>query len=208
MIPVIKQQEPTDFNEKVRKRGQLFLKNNPLPNSRQFQCHNYWTHIKGTLYQLYKNICAYTGEWFPETSASVDHFIPKSKEPQLAYEWNNYRLTTDKMNNHKGDSMDIVDPFEVQFGWFVLVFPICAVKPGKNLTKLDCQKVDRTINVLGLNSDERMQIRYNIIQSYIDDANISYDSFGKKYPYIAYELKRQGLAEREKISDRFKPLRQ
>jgi hypothetical protein len=163
--------------------------------------------MKGDLYRLYENICAYTGEWLPEPSASVDHFIPTSEEPERAYEWDNYRLTTDKMNNNKGEKTGIVDPFEVQFGWFVLVFPICAIKPGANLTKLDRQKVDKTISVLKLNSGERNEIRYNIIRSYIDDSDISFDSFSKKYPYIACELERQGLQERERIADYFKPLK-
>ncbi|MDR1179769.1 MAG: hypothetical protein LBK44_04625 [Spirochaetales bacterium] len=202
MIPVAKQPEPEVFNEKVRMPGQLFLKNNPSPKSIQFRHHNYWRHIKENLYQQYKNICAYTGEWFPEPSSSVDHFIPKSIEPQLAYEWDNYRLTTDIMNSIKGDKTDIADPFEVQFGWFVIILPGCSITPCKNLNELDRKKIDNTITALQLNSYGRITSRYNIISAYINE-DITFDFLKEKYPYIAYELERQG--SREEVADLFKP---
>jgi hypothetical protein len=194
MIPVIRQKEPCDFNEKVRIPGRKFLKCYPSPNSKQLQRHNYWTHIKDDLYRLYQNICAYTGEWFPVTSASVDHFIPKSIEPQLAYEWNNYRLTTDKINNIKSNSIGIIDPFEVKTGWFVLDFPSCYIRPLETLDKNNNEKVQNTINILKLNSYERANKRYDIIYDYIK-SNISFDFLKKNYPYIACEIERQGLRE-------------
>jgi hypothetical protein len=203
MIPVVKQREPEDFNEKVRIPGRSFLKKNPHPNSEQFQSHNFWRHIKGDLYRRYKNICAYTGEWFPETSASIDHFIPKSKDPEQAYEWDNYRLTTGKINNSKGDALGLIDPFEVQIGWFVMIFPACFIKSCNNLNEAFRKKVDHTINILRLNSNERVEKRCGIISNYISK-NISIGFLRKNYPYIACELERQGL--REKIANFFKPL--
>ncbi|MDR1148252.1 MAG: HNH endonuclease [Spirochaetaceae bacterium] len=203
MIPVAKQPEPKSFNEKVRLHGQLFLKNNPSPKSTQFP--RYWSEIKGNLYRQYKNICAYTGEWFPEPSVSVDHFLPKSKEPQLAYEWDNYRLTTKVMNITKGDNTGIVDPFYVQFGWFIMDFPSCLIKSSGNLNEHDRKKVDDSINILKLNSDKQTVNRYDIISCYISD-DITFDSFKEKYPYIAYELERQGL--HETIAERFRPWKQ
>jgi hypothetical protein len=203
MIPVIKQQEPADFNEKVRIPGQRFLQKNPSPNARQFQRHNYWSHITKDLYRLYQKICAYTGEWFPETSVSVDHFIPKSQGHQLAYEWDNYRLTTGKMNNDKGDKICPIDPFNVQTGWFVLFFPSCFIKPCEELNEINKKRVFDTIGVLRLNSTERTEKRYDIIQDYINN-RISFDFLKTYYPYISYELERQGL--RENVGDYFKSL--
>jgi hypothetical protein len=204
MIPVIKQPEPEGFNEKVRIPGKTFLKNNPSPNSRQLQSHNYWKHVKSDLYQLYKNICAYTGEWFPVTSATVDHFFPKSKKPQLAYEWDNYRLTTDKMNHIKADKVDLIDPFDVRIGWFVLELPGCVIKPCTTLNENDSNKVSYTINALELNSSEYVDKRYNIIQEYVNGA-IPFDFLKNRYPYIACEIERQGL--QENLGDKFKPLK-
>lgn len=201
MIPVKKQQEPECFDQKVRIPGQNFLKRNPCPNSRQFQRHNYWTYIKQDLYELYQNVCAYTGEWFPVTSVSVDHFIPKSIEPQSAYEWANYRLTTDNMNSVKGNNTGLIDPFEVKTGWFVLGFPDCYIKPCMMLNENDRKKVQNTIAILKLNASERTNKRYSIIQDYIEN-NITFDFLRKRYPYIACEIERQGV--RGNIDDYFK----
>jgi hypothetical protein len=200
----MKQQEPEKFNREVRIPGQEFLKNNPSPSSQQLQQNNYWKHIKNDLYLLYKNICAYTGEWFPVTSASVDHFLPKSKYPQLAYEWNNYRLTTKRMNNIKGDKIDLIDPFDVQIGWFVLVLPGCDIKACGTLNEVDSNKVMYTIKALGLNSSEQANKRYNIIQDYVNKG-ITFDFLRRRYPYIACELERQGL--QKKTGDYFKLLK-
>ncbi|MDR0637444.1 MAG: hypothetical protein LBG27_00840 [Spirochaetaceae bacterium] len=201
MIPVARQEEPEDFNEKVRVPGQKFLRNNSHPNSKQFQHRNYWTHIREDLYRLYQNICAYTGEWIPVTSVSVDHFIPKSIEPQSAYEWDNYRLTTDKMNNVKGNNTGLIDPFEVKTGWFVLDVPSCYIKPWTALSGDSKKKVQYTIEILKLNSNERTNKRHGIIQDYISN-NITFDFLRRRYPYIACELERQSL--RENIGDYFK----
>jgi hypothetical protein len=200
MIPVTRQQEPEHFNEKVRIPGKRFLESNSHLSSKLLQQHNYWRHIKGDLYRLYQSICAYTGEWLPDTAATVDHFIPKSKAPQLAYEWDNYRLTTDKMNNLKADNIGLVDPFEVKIGWFVLVFPVCDIKPCMTLNEEDSKKVKNTIDILKLNSSEHNDKRYFIIQNYINNI-ITFDFLKEKYPYIAFEIERQGV--RENIGDYF-----
>jgi hypothetical protein len=200
MIPVIRQQEPECFNEKVRIPGQNFLKSNSHLSSRLLQQHNYWRYIKGDLYRLYQSICAYTGEWLPDTTATVDHFIPKSIDPQSAYEWDNYRLTTDKMNNIKGNNTGLIDPFKVKAGWFVLGLPGCYIKPCEMLNEDDGKKVQETIDILKLNSSEHSNKRYHIICDYINN-NITFDFLRDKYPYIAFEIERQG--SRETISNHF-----
>lgn len=42
-------------------------------------------------------------------------FYPKSSYQEKAYEWDNYRLTTQVMNGYKGDKI-VLDPFEIQNG--------------------------------------------------------------------------------------------
>ncbi|MDR1160692.1 MAG: hypothetical protein LBK69_08720 [Syntrophomonadaceae bacterium] len=197
MIPVIKQKEPENFDRDVRTKGLDFLKRNPSPSSREFGRHNYWKNINSEIYQIYKGICAYTGEWFSssQSNISIDHFIPKTKIPRLAYEWDNYRLTTQKMNNNKGDTVGLIDPFEIEFGWFVLDFPSCLIRPNDELPVTEHEKVLFTIKILKLNSDDEIvQNRCNIIIYYIN-GDISFRYLKDKYPYIAYELERQDLVD-------------
>jgi len=193
MIPIIKQKEPQIFDSEVRIPGLKYLEKNPKPNSKEFRKHDYWRKINPELYQLYNGICAYTGMWFSDSDRSVDHFIPKSKSPELAYEWNNYRLTTQRMNNTKGDEINLVDPFDIEFGWFVLDLNTCIIKPNETLADSDRKKIVHTIKTLKLNSDDdRVENRHEVLQGYIDNV-FDFEFLKEKYPYIAYEIKRQGL---------------
>ena len=193
MIPVVKQKEPQNFNNDVRIPGLKYLHKNQRPNSKEFNRHAYWRKISPELYQIYKGICAYTGMWFADNFSSIDHFIPKSKDPLLAYEWDNYRLTTQRMNNTKGDEINIVDPFDVKLGWFVLDLNTYLIKPNEILANSEREKIKHTIKVLRLNSDDdRVENRREIIQGFID-GNFDTEFIKEKYPFIAYEIERQGL---------------
>lgn len=201
MIPVTPKPEPVEFDVRVRNFGNAFLATCPAPKGKEWHGHNYWKAVNDDLYRLYGGICAYTGEWFPRTSStpSVDHFIPKCFAPNLAYEWSNYRLATQKANSNKGDATGIADPFTISPGWFVLDLPSCLIKPGDGLTRANFAMVERTIRVLKLNNDdEYVQGRCDIILYYIK-GDISLNYMWAKYPYIAYELTRQNMLDEVKI---------
>jgi uncharacterized protein (TIGR02646 family) len=193
MIRINQQPEPNNFNSKVRQPGQDFLQRYPTPRGRDWK--PYWRKISKNLYQSYFGICAYTGMWFARIgNISVDHFRPKSIYPHLAYEWTNYRLTTQKTNYYKADDDNIVDPFMVQAEWFILDFPSCLIKPGNNVTQSERSQIENTINVLKLNGEEFVELRDNIIQNYIDGI-MAFNNMNEKYPFIAYELERQNLTD-------------
>jgi len=205
MIKVKEQPELSLFDEKVRKPGEAFLKEVPKPIDKQWASHRYWSRISLAFYKCYGGICAYTGLWFSlsNTDASIDHFLPKNHYPSLAYEWNNYRLTTIKTNRNKGTET-IIDPFEIEDGWFVLEIPTCLIKPSLTLPKSKRQLIEHTIKVLKLNSDDNMvQERLSIIEYYIQ-GNIDFDFLERRYPFIAKELIRQNL--KNSVGEHFKTL--
>ena len=123
MIHIDLRPEPLDFDVRVRQPGNAFLSANPTPNSKQWSKNNFWSRCSLQLYQAYGGVCAYCGEWFSRTTAqvSVDHFYPKSSHQEKAYEWDNYRLTTQVMNGYKGDKI-VLDPFEIKNGDLVPLF--------------------------------------------------------------------------------------
>ena len=203
MIHVKKQQEPIDFNIKVRIPGRKFLNSCPQPKRKDWHRHNYWRECNRDLYDCYNGVCAYTGEWFSLTTGVVDHFKPKSLAPGLAYEWDNYRLATQRANHNK-DSYIIVDPFNVQLGWFTLEIPSCLIVVGDGLSCEIYAQVKYTIEKLRLNSDdEYVQRRCDTIIDYIN-GNISFASLRRYFPFIASELERQGIDSVEKIGGYFK----
>ena len=192
MIPVKFEPEPHDFDLKVRQKGKQFLSNRSAPlKASQFR--NYWRDAVGDLHRLYNGICAYTCIYLMPPG-SVDHFRPKSKYPHLAYEWANYRLASVIINNRKGESENILDPFIIQPNWFTMDFPSCLIKTSSIIPSNYAERATDTIDILKLNDDDNLvQERCDIIMEYVD-GSITLQFLEKRYPFIAIEIERQQLA--------------
>ena len=81
----------------------------------------------------------------------------------------------------------------MQYDWFLLDLESGVIKANDNLPDDIKNKVVYTINELKLNSnDDRVQIRFNIIKEY-RDGSFSSDFLHNRYPFIAYEIKRQKM---------------
>lgn len=192
MIPVKPEPEPHDFDLKVRQKGRQFMSKHSTPlKASQFR--NYWTDIVDDLHRLYNGICAYTCIYLMPPG-SVDHFFPKSKYPHLAYEWSNYRLANVIINNRKGESENILDPFIIQPNWFTMDFPSCLIKTSSTIPSNYVEQATDTIDILKLNDDDNLvQERCDIIMMYVD-GKVKLQFLEDRYPFIAIEIKRQQLA--------------
>lgn len=191
MIKVEPKPEPADFDKKVRVPGRAFLARVPRPATKQFRKNDFWKAVLQDLKAAYGSICAYSCVWIPG-NCSVDHFHPKRRRPDLAYEWSNYRLSHDRINSIKGDSTDVLDPFHIQNGWFALDIATLWVTANASLQSHVKGPVQTTINVLRLNDDQWVQMRFEILRSYLDkELTITY--LQRMYPFIAAEIQRQGV---------------
>lgn len=76
---------------------------------------DYWRKALADLRQSYGGICAYSAMEVARVTGSptVEHFLPKSHHPALAYDWTNYRLVCQRLNGRKGDHQDVLDPFSL-----------------------------------------------------------------------------------------------
>ncbi|SRR6266498_2580309 len=124
---------------------------------------------------------------------TVDHYIPTSFDSSLAYEWSNYRLSRKKLNDHKNNSLDVMDPFKIKYDWFTINFSNFRIEPHSGLPPYLQAHIQKTIDNLKLNNDgdlarERVRV---LVEYSIDMYPISF--LERRYPFIAYELKRQGL---------------
>lgn len=192
MIFVQEQAEPADFHIKVRKPGQAFLKTNSTPSNKDYKPHRYWKEID--LHTAYGGICAYSAHWIPPRG-TVDHYIPKSAKSDLAYEWSNYRLCTEKLNNYKDSKLDVMDPFSVKSGWFVIDFDTFFIEPQDGLPEYIKTAVSNTIKRLRLNDDDDLvQGRANTVSLY-SNGDVPFEFLLRRYPFLARELERQGLRE-------------
>jgi hypothetical protein len=197
MIHVQIQPEPPEFDKLVRQPGVAYLKLHPKPPSKQWKSHSYWRKIVPQLRKSYQEICAYCCHWIPPDTGSntVEHFLPKDKYPKQAYEWNNYRLVSGTLNGRKGIREDVLDPFQIENGWFIIDFPSLLVKPAQGLLPSIAQSVQITIDILGLNNEGTcLQGREAYIRAYCL-GEIDFPHLKKKAPFIAFELQRQGLVQ-------------
>ena len=198
MIPVTLQPEYPEFDAQVRQPGLKFLSKNPNPSAKGFKQHNYWSRAASNLHSAYSGLCAYTTMHLADTS-SVDHFLPKKKYPYLAYEWDNYRLARQRINTQKGNTEEILDPFKIKIGWFVLDLPSCLIRPGDEIDPKIKKRVDSTINILRLNADDRLvQERCNWLVD-LADGEITINFLDRHYPFLSTEVRRQGIKDNLKV---------
>lgn len=204
MIKVKLANEPTSFDSNVRKRGNSYIKRFNVGEKIDFTGHEYWRLALNDLHDAYSSICAYTCHWIaPDTgSDTVEHFRPKSRYPNEAYEWKNYRLVCGRLNGRKGDNEDVIDPFKITKGMFEIDFPSLQIRPGKKLSAAKEAIAMSSIQRLKLNDERCIRARQSYAESF-RDGHISFDYLKKQAPFLALELERQGV--RDRLSEVLKP---
>ena len=205
MIPVAPAPEPAGFDEQVRKPGLAALAKlaedygspNAIPASKFPPL---WTHSLDDLLEGYNRLCSYVCLYIPRITGarSVDHMVPKSNAWQQAYEWSNYRLACALMNARKHIASDVLDPFEVQRGWFALEGVFFQVLPGSGLPAETAEAVDDTIVRLRLNDQQCREARAEYAQDYWD-RRFTLDHLTRHAPFVAQELRRLGLLHEDDV---------
>ncbi len=155
---------------------------------------NLWTHALDRLMVAYDHVCAYSCfRIHPVTGArSVDHMAPKSRTWNRVYEWSNYRLCCSLMNARKNDFGDVLDPFQVEDGWFVLEMVGYQVLAAPNLPAETERRVLATSERLGLNGYDFRRSRERDVSNY-ESGRVAFDVLMDESPFVARELARQGL---------------
>ena len=117
--------------------------------------------------------------------------IPKSIRWDRVYEWTNYRLACALMNTRKGYVGEVLDPFEVEDGWFALELYEFQVMPGVGLPSSVQTKVAGTIEHLKLNDSPCREAREGFALDYWRN-EIAWSYLERHAPFVASELDRQG----------------
>ena len=194
MIFVQEQPEPPQFETDVRIPGLEFLSETTNPTAGEWRSRSYWRRILTELHDAYKGVCAYTCHWIAyDTGAStVDHFVAKTIEPALAYEWNNYRLACGRMNGRKGAHHDVLDPFKLPRSAFQLDFPSLQIFPSTEHGDDLIGQANSTISRLGLNDEICVKARLVYVREYCM-ARIPLEYLECNAPFIFREIMRQNL---------------
>lgn len=193
MIPISLQPEPNNFDHDVRQKGAKWLQentSNKLPA--------YWRECLDDLYTAYDGICAYYAIKVDEISGNrtVDHFKPKSKYPNLAYEWDNYRFACGSANSKKRDE-DVLDPFNLPDNLFYIHFGTGEVLINPQMNNAITQNAEQTINRLSLNDNRLKNRRKKDFLRYYQEKSISLDELKQQNPFVWAEIRRQDLVRND-----------
>ncbi len=158
MIPVsrhVLKPEPSDFDERCRKKGQAWLVKNPKGVRKAKRPKDFWSPFRPALADAFSDLCAYGAMYEP--NGTVDHFQPVDTHESLAYEWKNYRYVTGWINSSKSKSAAVLDPFMVQQGWFEVLLPSLQLVARKDRIPASLHALaDETLRRLHLRDDERI----------------------------------------------------
>lgn len=188
--------EPKDFDEKCRKKGSAWLSKHKDDPDFQRKLPAYWKGFLVELSKCYKNRCAYSAVFIPTEDGAIDHFEPKSKYPQLAYEWSNFRFIGPLCNSLKNDrgSDEILDPLLVEDDWFRIILPSLQLTINKDKIPQEYQQLaQNTIKLPHLDHDERFIVTRQAWLSMYQEGNITLHGLYRVAPLLAKAIEEQQL---------------
>jgi len=196
VIPVAPQAEPPTFKVRVADPGAAALAD--FKAGRITELPALWRACLEDLRGAYRDVCAYAAIYIdPVTGGdSVEHFAPKSDEPDLAYDWRNYRLVCRLLNSRKREFRDVLDPFAIGPGWFELNLPTMRIAPAKGLPDPRRAEVQETIARLKLDDKKCRRARANYYNMYVA-GDLRFRALERLSPFVAFEVDRQGVRRAE-----------
>ncbi len=216
MIPVILAPEPATFDISIRQKGKSALQEligggpsirrrgprrkkiaDRVEDIDSEMIPSFWQDCLPDLHRVYGGVCAYSCMYIELAvgGSTVDHFEAKSRRPDLAYEWHNYRLASTRMNSRKGNRGGVLDPFRVQPGWFCLEFVAFQVFANPDCPSSVRSAIEETIRILGLCDDLCCNHRREYFELY-NQEYVSLDYLRQRCPLMASEIVRQGRLRR------------
>lgn len=191
MIPVANPiSEPADFEARCRTPGNAWLRTHPVgrPSDR-------WSPFRLALAAGFSDRCGYGAMWI--SSGTVDHFVSCEEDRSLAYEWSNYRYVEGWFNSSKNKhlSSQLLDPFEIQEGWFEIDLPSLQLRLTDAVPPAVRERAEFTLTKLPLRDDERViRQRRGWLEMYEEGTPLAV--IDRRAPLIAQAIRRQGWPQR------------
>ncbi|MGN0873852.1 MAG: hypothetical protein ACI4OZ_01555 [Akkermansia sp.] len=201
MIPIQQSAEPEDFEDKVRSKGNKWLRDHPDAKPSEYR--PYWRKCAPQMEAAYGLYCAYSGMKRTSRELTIDHFVPKSVDKNLVYEWSNYRLCSYGMNNIKdrADHTKLADPFTLPRYTFALNLANGAISVRRDvISEEEAAKAAYTIEVLDLNEASLCNER----RSYVTGASL--EMIRDRAPFVAEEMEYQGIPPMTTEADMYNEL--
>ena len=195
MIPVAPVAEPCGFDERARRPGNAWLaKNEGVARPR-----DYWSPFRAVLADGFADRCGYTAMFEPV--GTVDHFRSYRTNPELAYEWANYRYVAAWINSAKKTS-EVLDPYEVGEGWFEVLLPSLQLVATDKVPPERRALVEQTVKGLPIAHDERVLRQRRAWYKQYLEGHLSLDGLRRWAPLIAAAEEKRLMAEAAIGNDR------
>jgi len=177
--------EPAGFNDRCRVPGNAWLQTHPdgRPGDR-------WSPFRLALAAGFSDRCGYGAMWI--SSGTVDHFVSCDEDRSQAYEWLNYRYVEGWFNSSKNKhpSANLLDPFEIQPGWFEIDLPSLQLRLTDALPPAVRERAEYTLTRLPLRDDERViRQRRAWLEMYEEGTPLAV--IERRAPLIAQAIRRQ-----------------
>ncbi len=172
---------PEGFQEQVEKPGEAWLRANPDARSPK----PLWRPFKPALADGFRDLCAYSAMYEPV--GTVDHFVSWKEDRTRAYDWSNYRYAAAWINSSKQSlyAADLLDPFEVEDGWFKIVLPSLQLVVDESIPAEQRQRAAFVLERLHLRDDERVIRQRRAWLSAYEAGELTLEGLRKKAPLIA-----------------------
>lgn len=183
MIPVANPiPEPADFDAECRQKGNQWLASHPGADTSIYP--GYWAKYENDLATAFHQRCGWWAMWIAE--GDVEHFLSRKNRPELSYEWSNYRYIAGSVNGSKGNHDDkVLDPFEVQNGWFEVLLPSMQLVATPTLPTHLSARAEFTLKQLKLRHGSKVvRCRKRWYQQF-KDGKLSMDGLRANAPLVA-----------------------
>lgn len=186
MIHFDLQPQPDTFDADVKNPGLQWLADHPDADRPR----DFWSPCKPYLRNCFNRLCAYSA--MEEPVGTVDHYVSCHQDKTRAYDWTNYRYAAQWINSSK-QTVDgqVLDPFEVQDGWFELILPSCQLKVSPDIPPNVRERAEFTLKRLHLEHDERVVSQREEWYRMYRDGELTLAGLRKKAPLIARAVDKQ-----------------
>lgn len=175
---------PGHFEVEVRRPGMRWLETRAVGRPPR-----YWQAVREDLEQAFNERCAYSALRIAGLG-TVDHF---DAARELLYEWGNYRYSAGWINSSKQyvPSTRLLDPCEIEDGWFELVLPSLDVRVGRRCPEELRGRAEYTIARLQLSGERLKRLREKHLQLY-QSGHMSLPMLDEWDPLLARALRGSG----------------
>ena len=202
MIPVprlTRDTEPGFFDLNCRQPGGAWLAAHPGKDPHEQS--EWWSQFQPNLARHFNHRCG----WLATSivlEGVVDHWLScgmrngtPSPYRHLAFEWTNYRYASGVVNSLKAALDDqVIDPCEVQGGWFEVLLPSFELVATNNLPPELSKKARTTIERLQLRRHKARFTRWHWYQAYWNAGNPDLAALLKDAPLVAAAIAKANAA--------------